>query len=147
MAQHIVPIMMMEEEDSGYSDSGSEELSPQAVYNNRHDSYFPPYQTLNGDIDSPNDMQVDSEEFLNGNENEKNEDEVAEISPDEGPQADDCTYLPYGSGAVLISASRGYEGIGLDSPHRTASDHRRRGKYMAYRKLVKSATEASWSNL
>lgn len=51
-------------------------------------------QIHNGDIDSPNDMLVDSDEFVNGAETEKDDGDVAIIHPDENiPRADDCMYL------------------------------------------------------
>ncbi len=48
-------------------------------------------QAYNADIESPNDMQLDSEEFLNDAEAEKDDADVAIIHPDEAlPRADDC---------------------------------------------------------
>lgn len=58
-------------------------------------------QIHNGDIESPNDMLVDSDEFVNGAETEKDDGDVAIIHPDENvPRADDCMYLPCSPDAV-----------------------------------------------
>ena len=52
-------------------------------------------QIFNGDLDSPNDMLVDSEDFLNDAEGEKDDGDVAIINPDEAlPRADDCKSFP-----------------------------------------------------
>jgi hypothetical protein len=50
-------------------------------------------QPYNADMESPNDMLVDSEEFLNDADGEKDDGDVAIINPDEAPpRGDDCTY-------------------------------------------------------
>jgi hypothetical protein len=55
-----------------------------------------PDQSLNGDIESQNDMLVDSDDFLNDAEGEKDEADVAIINPDEAlPRADDCMNIPH----------------------------------------------------
>lgn len=93
MAHHSNTIPIVEDE------SGPDSIGEEDFYNIEHadQGYFPDFQHLNGDLDSPNDMQVDSEEFLNSADMEKNDDEVAEINPDgpEGPLANDCMYLPW----------------------------------------------------
>lgn len=51
-------------------------------------------QAYNADMESPNDMQLDSEELLN-DVSEKDDADVAIIHPDEAlPRADDCMYTP-----------------------------------------------------
>lgn len=48
-------------------------------------------QPYNADMESPNDMLVDSEEFLNDADGEKDDADVAIINPDEAaPRGDDC---------------------------------------------------------
>ncbi len=48
-------------------------------------------QDYRQEIESPNDMLVDSDEFLNDADNEKDDGDVAIIDPDEtGPRANDC---------------------------------------------------------
>jgi hypothetical protein len=59
------------------------------------------HQSYNGDLESPNDMMVDSDDFVTEQaENEKND--VAIINPDQlgsdvemadKPRADDCAYI------------------------------------------------------
>jgi hypothetical protein len=53
-------------------------------------------QSFNGDLESQNDMLVDSDDFLNDAEGEKDEADVAIINPDEAlPRADDCMNIPH----------------------------------------------------
>jgi hypothetical protein len=55
-----------------------------------------PDQSYNGDLESQNDMLVDSDDFLNDAEGEKDEADVAIINPDEAlPRADDCMNIPH----------------------------------------------------
>jgi hypothetical protein len=55
-----------------------------------------PDQSFNGDTESQNDMLVDSDDFLNDAEAEKDEADVAIINPDEAlPRADDCMNIPH----------------------------------------------------
>jgi hypothetical protein len=55
-----------------------------------------PDQSFNGDTESQNDMLVDSDDFLNDAEGEKDEADVAIINPDEAlPRADDCMNIPH----------------------------------------------------
>lgn len=52
-------------------------------------------QPYNAEMESPNDMLVDSDEFLNDAEGEKDDGDVAIINPDEAPpRGDDCMYSP-----------------------------------------------------
>lgn len=54
-------------------------------------------QSYNADIESPNEMLVDSDEFLNDGDAEKDDADVAIIHPDEQPlRGDDCmfTHVP-----------------------------------------------------
>jgi hypothetical protein len=55
-----------------------------------------PDQSFNGDTESQNDMLVDSDDFLNDAEGDKDEADVAIINPDEAlPRADDCMNIPH----------------------------------------------------
>lgn len=69
-------------------------------------------QPFNADMESPNDMLVDSEEFLNDADGEKDDADVAIINPDEAmPRGDDCTFsraLPRFEGCIcsLLTASQ-----------------------------------------
>jgi hypothetical protein len=114
--------------------------------------YYSDCQTLNGDIDSPNDMLVDSDDFLNGAETEKDDGDVAIIHPDENvPRADDgmsllCSLRDAG---LLADTwfSGGHERDSPDPPPRTTPNPGRRSAHMAHRKLVKSATETPRARL
>jgi hypothetical protein len=67
----------------------------------RNPNYYPTDsdQSYNADVESPNDMLVDSDDILVDAENEK--DDVAIITPDSdvdqpgAPRADDCTSTPW----------------------------------------------------
>jgi hypothetical protein len=55
-----------------------------------------PDQSYNGDLEAQNDMLVDSDDFLNDADGDKDEADVAIINPDEAlPRADDCMNIPH----------------------------------------------------